>query len=148
MYTTHSFPDWESIDPQVREDDSGFVKRTARALKTWFGDYQSTHRPGHDALRSAKLTAVKVARVITDKTKNQTIGEVVELQDWELDLPDEAAEQEVHEDWLSLVVYANQVRGVSWGQQEATTHNAPTVWQEYFAELSDAILELEGYSQD
>lgn len=148
MYSTHSFPDWESIDPQVREDDSEFVKRTARALKDWFGDYQSTHRPERDAPRFAKQRVMKVARVIDAQTKNQTIGEVFELLDWGPDLPDEATEQEIHEDWLSLVVYANQVRGVSWGQKEATTLNAPTVWQEYFGELSDAIRELETYSRD
>mgnify|MGYP006280513661 CR=1 FL=1 len=116
MYRTHAFPDWGRIDPNPTDDDPQYVQKTARTLKDIFGEWQDTHRPEHDAPIFAKPMAVKAARVLVDRTEDQTLAEVCEVLPWTSadDVDEEIADLEVTPKVLAMAVYGEVVWDYEW----------------------------------
>lgn len=78
-YSTHAFPHYESLSPTVAEEDPEYVRETASALKSIFGEYQEVHQPDRDAPAYAKRRAVHSAFTLALETEDQTLGELSSL---------------------------------------------------------------------
>jgi hypothetical protein len=130
MYSTHAFPEWGSITPEVDDNDRDYVQKTSRALKDIFGENQELDRPEYDAPTFAKPRTVRAARAVCNQTENQTLDELCSLVS---ERSEELAEErgvsglEVTPRVLAVAGYADTVRSLSWGTDqlgEMWTENA------------------------
>lgn len=120
-YSTHSFPEFGPLTPQVEDSDPVYVEKAALTLKDIFGERQEMDLAEYDAPGFAKSEVVRAARVIHRETDNQTLGEVCELvSDRAVDLAEErgVSDLKVTPEVLAVAGYAMTVLSLDWGVDE------------------------------
>lgn len=120
-YSTHSFPEFGPLTPQVEDSDPEYVEKAALALKDIFGERQQMDLPEYDAPGFAKSKVVRAARVIHRETDEQTLGEVCELvSERSADLAEDrdVTDLEVTPEVLAVAGYATTVLSLDWGADE------------------------------